>query len=613
MPSVQNVSLTPVNDYSVDLAANERKRKLADALTAQSQQALPTDRMAGGYVIPISPTEGLAKMAQALAGGYVQGKADARDKEISQQYQSDLSQRLAEGLKAIQGTAAQPGGAPTDYQGQEMAGPPSPATPAQAPDLTAAATMFMSHPALQGIGSQLLGQALADQRRKAIMSQLGIGSPQASPTQALNAEQASGGQPGPTNDAAGRIGAPNGGIPGISSLVSALTLSGDPALGKLGEMAQKADSDRGKIIAGRPGAPMWGQDANGNPVIVGFNPKTETGQTMSPQGVISTAPGFLQSQAQLGQTPMQQVTNPNQTTSFVPKSQLIAQAQGNPGMPQMPAFQPQQPQMPQQGPQTTIAPSVSPTDINGITNPQDRAAAMQALQHGNFSGPPTPQLPQAPAIPNQPAQQGGIPQFGQTQEQQIQQAAQLKQSQDEAASRAALTYEAPQARSAVSESVNDLQRMEALARQIRNNPDISRISGSMGMFPNMPGSNASDLAAKLNSLKSQVGFGRLQAMRNASKTGGALGAISDKENDLLQRNLAALDTSQSPQALAESLDNIIKYSQGAQGRLQNAYRDLYERNIGNQGMQPTPGGALPLGQSAPLPSGGKLIKWSDLK
>src|SRR3546814_20638654 len=43
------------------------------------------------------------------------------------------------------------------------------------------------------------------------------------------------------------------------------------------------------------------------------------------------------------------------------------------------------------------------------------------------------------------------------------------------------------------------------------------------------------------SLKSQIACSVRQAMRDASKTGGALGAVSEKELSLLQNNLAALD------------------------------------------------------------------------
>lgn len=45
-------------------------------------------------------------------------------------------------------------------------------------------------------------------------------------------------------------------------------------------------------------------------------------------------------------------------------------------------------------------------------------------------------------------------------------------------------------------------------------------------------------------------------MRAASKTGGALGQVSDREGQLLQSSLGALDQGQSPKAFREQLDKI---------------------------------------------------------
>ena len=82
---------------------------------------------------------------------------------------------------------------------------------------------------------------------------------------------------------------------------------------------------------------------------------------------------------------------------------------------------------------------------------------------------------------------------------------------------------------------------------------------------------AADAQAKLNTLKSQVAFGVLQDMRNNSKTGGALGSVSDAEGKRLEANLAALENAQSEKQMKESLQKIIEYTQGAKERLQSAY------------------------------------------
>ena len=120
-------------------------------------------------------------------------------------------------------------------------------------------------------------------------------------------------------------------------------------------------------------------------------------------------------------------------------------------------------------------------------------------------------------------------------------------------------------------SESALDRLEAAANEVMNHPGLSRITGLMGAVPNVPGTAASDAAAKLEQLKSQAGFAVLQAMREASKTGGALGQVSNFEVQQLQNNLAALQQAQSHKQIKSELAKIMQYTQSAKGRLRNAY------------------------------------------
>jgi hypothetical protein len=86
---------------------------------------------------------------------------------------------------------------------------------------------------------------------------------------------------------------------------------------------------------------------------------------------------------------------------------------------------------------------------------------------------------------------------------------------------------------------------------------------ALGMIPGTP---ARDFTAELNTLKSNIAFGELAEMRAASKTGGALGAISEKELTLLESALGALDQGQSPGNLSAQLDKIV----GSLERWENA-------------------------------------------
>ena len=67
---------------------------------------------------------------------------------------------------------------------------------------------------------------------------------------------------------------------------------------------------------------------------------------------------------------------------------------------------------------------------------------------------------------------------------------------------------------------------------------------------------AADVKNNLATLQSIVSFDRLQAMREASPTGGALGAVSERELALLQSSLGALSQDSSPEQLRQTLDFI---------------------------------------------------------
>lgn len=125
---------------------------------------------------------------------------------------------------------------------------------------------------------------------------------------------------------------------------------------------------------------------------------------------------------------------------------------------------------------------------------------------------------------------------------------------------------------------SDMDRLATAANELLNHKGLGRITGVSGVIPNIPGFAGADAEAKLETLKSQVGFGVLQNMRNASKTGGALGQVSDVENKLLQANLAALAKAQSEEQMKESLAKIITYAEGAKGRLAGAFDLTHNRN-----------------------------------
>ena len=81
-------------------------------------------------------------------------------------------------------------------------------------------------------------------------------------------------------------------------------------------------------------------------------------------------------------------------------------------------------------------------------------------------------------------------------------------------------------------------------------------TGPGSLLNRVPGTDATDFAAELDTLKASIAFWELSAMRAASKTGGALGQVSDRETALLSSALGALDVRQSPANIRSQLRKI---------------------------------------------------------
>lgn len=114
-------------------------------------------------------------------------------------------------------------------------------------------------------------------------------------------------------------------------------------------------------------------------------------------------------------------------------------------------------------------------------------------------------------------------------------------------------------------------RLASSVNELMNHPGIAGITGVRGKVPDVPGTDAANARALLATIKSQVGFGVLQEMRNNSKTGGALGSVSNEEGKRLENNLAALDTTQGADQFKRQLKNILDYTDSAKGRLRDTF------------------------------------------
>lgn len=70
---------------------------------------------------------------------------------------------------------------------------------------------------------------------------------------------------------------------------------------------------------------------------------------------------------------------------------------------------------------------------------------------------------------------------------------------------------------------------------------------------------AVDLEENLKTIQANLGFKELQAMRDASPTGGALGQVALKELEFLQAALTSLSNRQSPEQLSKNLNKVVTH------------------------------------------------------
>lgn len=125
-------------------------------------------------------------------------------------------------------------------------------------------------------------------------------------------------------------------------------------------------------------------------------------------------------------------------------------------------------------------------------------------------------------------------------------------------------------------------------------------SGVGSLTAAVPGTTGRDLRTELETVKANLGFAELQAMRDASPTGGALGAIAVQELTALQSTIASLDQAQSPGQLEKGLNKVKghlqKYKEAAGGSSGGA--------SGSFDAQPKPGAV----QTATNPKTGEKLQ-----
>ena len=110
---------------------------------------------------------------------------------------------------------------------------------------------------------------------------------------------------------------------------------------------------------------------------------------------------------------------------------------------------------------------------------------------------------------------------------------------------------------------SDLAAVDNVLLTVTEARELSKDPTGTGVLYNIAslgiGTSARELAGKISTLQSTLAFDRLQKMRDNSKTGGALGQVSNIELQLLQNSLTALDPIVGKEAFEKQLQKVEKH------------------------------------------------------
>ena len=134
----------------------------------------------------------------------------------------------------------------------------------------------------------------------------------------------------------------------------------------------------------------------------------------------------------------------------------------------------------------------------------------------------------------------------------------------------------PEATKQTKIAVEGIDSLKTSLKELRMHPGLPGITGAVyGRTPSVT-KNSMAAQAIYENIVNNVFVNALQAMRAASKTGGAVGNVSDKEGDRLEQTLAALSRAQGTSDFQKQVNKAIERLDVAKKNIQEAYNSAYE-------------------------------------
>ena len=142
--------------------------------------------------------------------------------------------------------------------------------------------------------------------------------------------------------------------------------------------------------------------------------------------------------------------------------------------------------------------------------------------------------------------------------------------------RAKLVADRPAQTASAQTSLQNIDRLINVTRELLKHPGLDRIVGKFNQYSlGDVTDDALNARALQGTLVKQSAVAALQAMRDASKAGGAVGNVTEKEWPILEQQMAALDSAQTTEAYKTALTNLLAQLSASSNRVRNAYTETY--------------------------------------
>ena len=131
------------------------------------------------------------------------------------------------------------------------------------------------------------------------------------------------------------------------------------------------------------------------------------------------------------------------------------------------------------------------------------------------------------------------------------------------------------------EALTKLSKLGAETIRLYKHPGLESAVGTIAGRSFVPSllADSANFDADLSTVQNKIFIDALQTMRDLSKTGGAVGNVSDKEGDRLANSMRSLTQVQSPKNMRRNLALLARDFNESMDRIAGAYFEQYGQRL----------------------------------